>query len=191
MALCALKLEWIKKSALEETMSKRIGVVFPHTVDEEILRELGETYHIHLFLEERVTFQYRASGEVLYSVDPDEAEFDSGVDEYYYWHENAPELLKRMEKRGASEQEIQKAMCEMRAQADIYEHSAEVWSCAIRKLVSVIPYVGIIVYMSEDGLEIPVLGRRSCPKEKINRDFIMQIPWRTLMLFLSDHLQQP
>lgn len=82
-------------------------------------------------------------------------------------------------------------MCEMRAQADIYEHSAEIWSCAIRKLVSIIPYVGIIVYMSEDGLEIPVLGRRSFPKEKINRDFIMQIPWRTLMLFSSDHLQQP
>ena len=38
VTLCALKLEWIKKSALEETMSKRIGVVFPHTVDEEIFR---------------------------------------------------------------------------------------------------------------------------------------------------------
>lgn len=169
-------------------MSKCIGVVFPHIIDEKILRELEEEFHIRLVLEKRVTFRYRLGGEVLYSMDQDEAVRNSGIGEYFYWHENAPNLFMRMKKCGASKEEIEKAMCTMRSQADVYEYSAEIWTYAIRKLVSFVPYVGIIVYMSEDGVEVPVLSRKFCPKGGLSRDFIMQIQWRTLMLFSPDCL---
>lgn len=169
-------------------MSKSIGVVFPYAINENILQELEKEFNIHLILEIQVTFRNRLKGEVFYRVDQDEAVSDSGIGEYFYWHENAPDLFKRMRKRGASEEEIRRAMYIMRSQTDVYEHSVELWTCAIRELVSFVPYVGIIVYMSEDGTELPVVSREFCPKGGLSRDFVMQIPWKTLVLFTPDCL---